>query len=100
MDFAKYQTKVEETAVEANDGEQLVLNALCIAGKAGELANLVKKIVWHLYDFDEKRIQELLGDILRYITNLSNAFGWSLDDIASKNLEKLHRRHPNDVNTK
>lgn len=81
----------------------LVYTALGLAGEAGELANKVKKVLRGDYgpptqesaglDFitSEPYAYEL-GDILWYIAVLADELGYSLEDIARRNLVKLEGR--------
>ena len=63
-----------------------------LAGEVGELLNLVKK----KYLREDESIPEVdllyeLGDCLYYLAILSEALGFSLDEVASTNLQKLSR---------
>lgn len=43
-------------------------------------------------DEDEGSIAEELGDILFTVATLANSLGIDLDDVARRNLDKVHRR--------
>ena len=70
--------------------------ALGLTGEAGELADKIKKV----YRDDngvfnqEKReaISKELGDVLWYLTRLGATLGFSLEQIAAMNIEKLADR--------
>ena len=70
--------------------------ALGLTGEAGELADKIKKV----YRDDngvfnhEKRdaIVKELGDVLWYLTRLGATLGFSLEQIAARNIEKLADR--------
>ena len=70
--------------------------ALGLTGEAGELADKIKKV----YRDDngvfnqEKReaIAKELGDVLWYLTRLGATLGFSLEQIAAMNIEKLAYR--------
>ena len=70
--------------------------ALGLTGEAGELADKIKKA----YRDDngvfnqEKRdaIAKELGDVLWYVTRLGATLGFSLEEIAQRNIEKLADR--------
>lgn len=87
-----------------------VYPALGLAGEAGEVADKVKKLMRDdLVDFsaddailqmpaDKARAIALeLGDVLWYIANLANDIGYSLEEIAEMNLEKLRDRDDRQV---
>ena len=96
MDFKTYQIKARETAQYPNLGSNNIYPTLGLVGEAGEVAEKVKKVIRDkngLFDEDSKNsIKKELGDVLWYISNLCNEFGFSLDDVALQNLEKLKLR--------
>jgi NTP pyrophosphatase (non-canonical NTP hydrolase) len=69
---------------------------LGLAGEAGEVSEKFKKIYWHkkgVWDEDDKKmIAKELGDILWYVSSLSNHVGIPLEEIAKGNLDKLKSR--------
>ena len=70
--------------------------ALGLTGEAGELADKIKKVyrdksgVFKQEERDE--IAKELGDVLWYLTRLGATLGFSLEQIASMNIEKLADR--------
>ncbi|PDZ29172.1 nucleotide pyrophosphohydrolase [Bacillus toyonensis] len=83
-----------------------VLNAaLGLSGEAGEVADIVKKAIFHGHGFDPAhcpgeeegnthKIALELGDILYYISIMSHEMGYTLEDIAQMNISKLAKRYP------
>jgi len=67
---------------------------LGLSGEAGELANTVKKMLFHGHDWDEGKIKEELGDVLWYVAAVATVIGADLSEIAAENIEKLRRRYP------
>lgn len=69
-----------------------------IAGEAGEIADLWKKIKFHGKDFNaenkEKMIKEL-GDMFWYLAQASIALNVPMEEMVNKNIKKLKARHPN-----
>lgn len=68
-----------------------------IAGEAGEIADLWKKIKFFSKDLTEERKQDLLfelGDLYWYLAQASNALGVKPEEIIRMNMEKLKKRHP------
>ena len=96
MDFKTYQKKARETAQYPNLGSNNVYPTLGLVGEAGEVAEKVKKVIRDkngVFDAESKNaIKKELGDVLWYISNLSDEFGFKLEEIASENLEKLKLR--------
>lgn len=73
--------------------------ALGVAGEAGEVADLVKKIQHHGIPMDEARLRKEFGDVLWYIAHACNVMGWTLEDLAKDNIGKLLLRYPNGFTT-
>jgi len=73
----------------------LVWNALGLAGEAGEVAELVKKGVFHRHSIDRAKLEKELGDVLWYASALCTALGLDLGEIMQINIEKLKVRYPN-----
>lgn len=69
---------------------------LGLAGESGEVADKVKKIYRDAggkLDADNKReLTQELGDVLWYVARLADEWGFSLEDVASMNIEKLRSR--------
>lgn len=74
----------------------LMAQLLGLVGESGEVADKVKKIIRDKEGkINEETRAELikeLGDILWYINVASNLLGSSLEEVASKNLEKVLSR--------
>lgn len=96
MNMAEYQ---QEAIVTRNRGvspvEELLNYALGL-GEAGELQNVVKKMVFHGHDKKEAQgmILDEAGDVLWYITMLLEVVGLKLEDAARHNVNKLRQRYP------
>jgi NTP pyrophosphatase (non-canonical NTP hydrolase) len=59
-----------------------------MAGEAGEVANVVKKMARDEVNLDDKMIDEC-GDVLFYMSRLLRERGYTLNDAANALLEKL-----------
>lgn len=96
MTFENYQEEMKRTAskFEASN-ENLCLGAMGIAGEAGEVADYIKKIVFHSHELSREKLAEELGDVMWYLAYLSEVIGYSLSEIADINLKKLRKRYPN-----
>ena len=96
MDFKTYQIKARLTAQYPNLGSNNIYPTLGLVGEAGEVAEKVKKIIRDnegIFDKESKiGIKKELGDVLWYLSNLCNEFGFDLEDVALQNLEKLKLR--------
>lgn len=74
---------------------ELANYGLGIAGEAGEVAELVKKAVFHGHDIPKEKIKKELGDVLWYLSNIARLAGMTLEEVATANIEKLMERYPN-----
>jgi NTP pyrophosphatase (non-canonical NTP hydrolase) len=96
MTFEQYEEDMKRTAAAIEfKPESLCGGALGIAGEAGEVADYIKKVVYHGHDFSKEKLAEELGDVLWYLSYLTALSGYSLSDIAKMNIEKLRKRYPN-----
>lgn len=69
--------------------------ALGLAGEAGEVCDLLKKVHGHGKAYDADKMKKELGDVLWYLANLASAHGFNLSEVAEANVEKLQARYPN-----
>lgn len=77
--------------------EHLEYGAFGLAGEAGEVANKVKKLLWHGKTLDAAAAQDLqeeLGDTLWYLALAARTLGTSIRGLALQNIVKLNARHP------
>ena len=96
MDFKTYQEQSRKTATYAKIGYNFIYPTLGLAGESGEVVEKIKKVIRDnngVID-EEKRLEIMkeLGDVLWYLSQLATELNLSLDDIASKNLQKLNSR--------
>ena len=73
-----------------------VYPALKLAGETGEVAEKLGKVIrdQHGVMTDDQRVQLKLelGDVLWYIAALARELGWTLDEVAEANINKLTSR--------
>ncbi len=97
LTFEEYQRQASETAKYPKRLQNLEYPTLGLAGEAGEVANVVKKIQrdfgGKLTDEIRVRLQDELGDVLWYISACADELGLTLEEIAEFNVEKLAARH-------
>lgn len=95
MTFREYQDLSKRTAGQHNGQLDEIQNwTLGLSGEAGEVANLIKKAIFHSHGFDYDGLVSELGDVLWYLAQLCTSLGLSLDTVAEENLKKLARRYP------
>jgi NTP pyrophosphatase (non-canonical NTP hydrolase) len=90
------RTMIDQPGFEIPGSEIMVVwNALGLAGEAGEVAELVKKGVFHRHTIDRAKLEQEIGDVLWYASALCTALGLDLGEIMQTNIEKLKVRYPN-----
>jgi NTP pyrophosphatase (non-canonical NTP hydrolase) len=97
MKFEDYQTEAKATALYPRRLQNLEYPTLGLAGEAGEVANIVKKIQRDhggvVTDDVKVKLKDELGDVLWYISACADELGLTLDEIAEYNVAKLAKRH-------
>lgn len=95
MDLNEYQRAAMRTAGTLEErGVALANWGLGIAGEAGEVADYVKKVVFHGHALDRDKLRKELGDVLWYVAVLSRAVDLDLLEVAEANIVKLRLRYP------
>lgn len=93
-----YQEAAIKTIVYKPIGKVPLYPALGLAGEAGEVANKVKKYIREdgiASEFTKKAREDVvkeLGDVLWYLAVLSNECGYTLEEVAQLNINKLLSR--------
>lgn len=92
MTFNEYQDFARSTAVYPSE-HGMAYVAMGLTGEAGEVADKVKKIYrdpergWHAKD-----IAKELGDVMWYLAQAAYEFGYTLEEVAQMNVDKLSSR--------
>ncbi len=92
-----FRQKAEELSRDLNGNFSRLDTAIAgIAGEAGEIADVWKKIKFHGKSFAEKRDDLLseLGDMYWYLAQASMALEVPMEEIIEGNVKKLKARHP------
>lgn len=95
MQMSEYQSLAQRTSRKDLSPDDHLFNAMLgLAGETGECCDLVKKCFYQDgRDIREKLLDEL-SDVMWYVAEAASAMGWTLDEIAAHNVEKLRRRYP------
>lgn len=68
--------------------------AMGLAGEASEFMELIKKTLYLDKPLDRERAKKELGDTYWYLAEAAVAMGFTLDEIAQTNIDKLRARYP------
>ncbi len=95
MHLDEYQSLAARTLGRDRTHEQQLANAaLGLTGEAGETAEIIKKHLFHDTPLDRDALIKELGDCLWYIGAFATVLDVSLEEIAQRNVDKLHKRYP------
>lgn len=99
MDFQEYEAQALRTTNPEMDRSAALANiALGLAGEAGEVADMIKKHLYHGHPLDLAAYRAELGDLLWYLTWGANLLAGGLEQIGAENIRKLQKRYPNGFN--
>lgn len=100
MTLDDYQQLAARTLGRDRTHEQQLTNAaLGLTGESGEVAEVIKKHLFHATPLDQDALVKELGDCLWYIGAFATTLGLSMDDIATRNIDKLRKRYPDGFDT-
>lgn len=100
MDFKTYQAESRKTAIYPDAGNNFMYPILGLTAETGEVADKLKKHIRDenihrpsdLNDEQKRELAKELGDVLWYMTQLATELGYSLEEVAAMNIDKLHSR--------
>lgn len=97
MTFDEFQSGVLRTASDTCSAtkENMLFNGILgAAGEAGELADLLKKELFHGHPFDREHYIKECGDVLYYLALIAESLDTTLEEVAITNNKKLWARYP------
>lgn len=77
--------------------ERLLTGAVGLSAEAGELMEIVKKLIFQGKPVNEETIFHMkreLGDVMWYVMQVLMALDTSLEEVVEMNVEKLQKRYP------
>lgn len=94
MDMNLYQTLAARTINKNLYPEQMAMHALHgMSGETGEIHSLYQKS-YQGHEIDPAHLKKELGDLLWFVAEYCTAMGWTLEDVAQNNIDKLLNRYP------
>lgn len=96
MEMNEFQRQALQTAIYPQE-LRTIYPLIGITGETGEVAEKVKKVIRDRNGIfsksDRLKIAKELGDVLWYLSVLANDLGYSLDEVAALNIEKIRSRN-------
>jgi len=90
MDFNEYK----RLAMLTSGKTDLACAGLGITGEAGEVADIIKKHLYHGHKLNIDSIKKELGDCCWYIALICELLNIDFNEVAKINIEKLNKRYP------
>lgn len=95
MELNDYQKLAMTTRNKDLTKKEMLENALMgLCGETGEAIDLYKKHKFHNHDFNKEELIKELGDIAWYLCLAAESLDITLDEICTKNINKLKMRYP------
>lgn len=96
MRLNEYQEKAAKTAMYPKEAG-IAYVTMGLAGEAGEISNKVKKIYRDnggvLTVATQEQLAKEVGDVLWYVAMMAKEFGYTLEEVAQMNIDKLESRY-------
>ena len=96
-DFVALSDRLVELDSKGANIERLLTAAVGINAEGGEFMEIVKKMIFQGKSWNEDNREHLiieLGDIMWYVAQACKALEISMDDVVSRNVQKLMKRYP------
>lgn len=95
MKLNEYQNLTQRTVnLNLTYSMRLATAGLGLSGEAGEVTELIKKHVGHGHDLNREHMKKELGDVLWYVAECAALAGFTLEEVAQANIDKLSARYP------
>ena len=100
MTVNEYQKLTMTTLNPALSKKDVLINGVMgLCGESGEAIDIVKKHLAQGHDLDREKLIKELGDIAWYLAETATALDVSLDEVFTRNIEKLRKRYPDGFTT-
>ena len=101
MTANEYQKLAMTTLNPALSKKDVLINGVMgLCGESGEAIDIVKKHLAQGHDLDREGLIKELGDIAWYLAETATALDVSLEEVLTRNIDKLKKRYPEGFSTK
>jgi len=97
-DFLALTDRLAKLDQDGANIERLLTGAVGLSAEAGEILEIVKKMIFQGKPWNEENREHLkreLGDVLWYFTQILLALETTMEETAQTNVDKLSKRFPN-----
>ena len=95
MTLNEYQNLAQRTSnLDLSPDAHLMNGLLGLAGETGECCDLAKKCFYQDGRDIRAALKDELGDVFWSLVEAASAMGWTLEEIAQHNIDKLKARYP------
>ena len=84
---------------ELSERDVLLNGVMGLCGESGEAIDIVKKHLMHGHELDREHLIDELGDVAWYIAETAYALNVDLEEVLTRNIEKLKKRYPQGFDT-
>lgn len=101
MTINEYQQLAMTTLNPKLEKKDILINGVMgLCGESGEAIDIVKKHLAQGHELDREHLIDELGDIAWYLAETATVLNVSLEEVLTRNVEKLKKRYPEgfDVN--
>ena len=96
-DFMAFQERLTALAEQGVNIERLLTGAVGLSAEAGELMEIVKKLIFQGKPVNDETIFHMkreMGDVMWYVMQVLMALDTDIEEIVQMNVEKLQKRYP------
>lgn len=100
MTINEYQTLAMKTLNPSLSKKDILINGVMgLCGESGEAIDIVKKHLAQGHALDREKLIKELGDVAWYLAETAYALDVDLENVLTKNIEKLAMRYPDGFDT-
>ena len=96
-DFTAFGDRLVELDLQGVNIERLLTGAVGLSAEAGELMEIVKKLIFQGKPVNDETIFHMkreMGDVMWYVMQVLMALDTPIEEIVAMNVEKLEKRYP------
>lgn len=95
MEINEYEKLAMKTLNKDIKKDDILINsAMGLCGESGEVIDLIKKHLFQGHELNKDELIKELGDVAWYLAEAAYGLEVPLEEICSKNIEKLKKRFP------